>query len=83
TNFSFEHNEWELKTELEYLQGRRNDLDIKLEDVFLLNIIFNYNLRKNLHITAEVENLLDENYKEYSNIPCEEIQFNVGIRINL
>ncbi|MBC8416355.1 MAG: hypothetical protein H8E11_07995, partial [Candidatus Cloacimonetes bacterium] len=67
--------------ELNFISGRKDENEDELDDVLLLNFNSSYRFRENIQVLFEIENLLDAEYKQFSNVPREKLQFNLGVRM--
>ena len=67
--------------ELSFISGRKDENKDELNDVLLLNFYSSYRFRENILVLFEIENLLDAEYKQFSNVPRERLQFNFGVRM--
>jgi hypothetical protein len=81
---SVEYNLELIKVQLSvhYIGERENEMRNTIEDVLLLNFYSSYRFQENIHVLFEIENLLDAEYKQFSDVPCERLQFNFGVRVS-
>ncbi len=76
---SYSTNKWETSLDFCFLSGRRNHHDIAMDDDLLLNLRGTWKFSKNLILSLEAENLLNQNYLKYENIPEEKLQVEMEI----
>ncbi len=81
TSLCYEKNLLKLETQFKYLHDRFDDSSEKMDNVLLIDLLGSYKLKENISIITSITNLLNENYKEFSDKPNECIQFDVGFRI--
>ncbi|MCD4796197.1 MAG: hypothetical protein K8R49_03370 [Candidatus Cloacimonetes bacterium] len=81
TSLCYEKNLLRFETQFKYLHDRFDDSSEKMDNVLLINLLGSYKLKENISIIANITNLLNENYKEFSDKSTECVQFDVGLRI--
>ena len=72
----------EAELELKFISGRIDENKNEMDDVLLLNFYSSYRFRENIQFLFEIENLLDTEYKQFSNVPREKLQLNLGVRMS-
>jgi outer membrane cobalamin receptor len=80
---SVEYNVELIKVQLSvhYIGECENEMRNTIDDVLLLNFYSSYRFQENIQVLFEIENLLDARYKQFSNVPRERLQFNLGVRM--
>ncbi len=68
--------------ELKFIGGRKDENNNEMDNVLLLNFYSSYYFRENILFLFEIENLLDAEYKQFSNVPRERLQLNLGVRMS-
>ena len=81
---SVEYNMELIKVQLlvHYIGECEDEMRNTIDDVMLLNLYSSYRFQENIQVLFEVENLLDAEYKQFSNVPRERLQFNLGVRMS-
>ena len=69
---------WSAGLAIRWLAGRKDDLDLTMEDVVLVDLEGHYSLYHNVQLRAAILNLLDEPYRPYALLPAPGTQFRVG-----
>jgi hypothetical protein len=81
---SVEYNFELIKVQLSvhYIGECEDEMKNTIDDVLLLNFYGSYRFRENILVLFEIENLLDAEYRQFSNVPLERLQFNLGVRMS-
>ena len=81
---SVEYNLELIKVQLSvhYIGECEDEMRNTIDDVLLLNFYGSYRFRENILVLFEIENLLDTEYRQFSNVPRERLQFNLGVRMS-
>lgn len=74
---------WFVEISCDEFKNRKDENKEKMEHVFLLNFNGSIEIRKNMRITADIENLLDENYRKYSGLPLKSLRVSLGLKVVL
>jgi outer membrane receptor protein involved in Fe transport len=82
STLGFYQEQWYIEAKARYLEKREDETGKKMEDVVLIDLFGRLNLFKNLNLTIETENLLDEDYIQYTGLTKECLQVNIGVEFS-
>jgi len=72
-------NNWWVKSELNFLIGRKDETGKAMDELVLLNLKGGYRLSEKMSLNLKLNNLLNQKHKQYSNIPSKRMEGSVGV----
>ncbi len=76
---TYNQEDWNLTLQAQYIHDRENEDETSMENVMLTNILGNWHFQPQFELSGGIYNLLNEEYREYRELPARETHFQAGI----
>ncbi len=78
-SLTYRQDDWDLTLQARYLNDRENDDETAMENVLLTNILGSWRFHKDFELNGGMYNLLDEDYRQYRELPAQGTRFEAGV----
>lgn len=79
TSLEYSWRSWWVKPELNFLIGRKDETEKAMDELMLLNLNSGFKLSEKMSVNLKFNNLLNQKYKQYSNIPSKRMEGSLGV----